>query len=225
MPTEIQLTNEVQIAFILVIGFIASVFFGIGFAKGRKRKLKLENQGEAKVRRVLTEYCKCSTAHLLNNITLQYKGGTTQIDHILVSQNGVLVIETKHYSGWIFANQNQRYWTQVIFKVKHKFLNPKFQNFKHVRAIQELLDFLPNDEVRGLVVFTGDAEFKTEIPDGVIHQHQLVTFIDEMRYASISENRVQFCVGRIEYKRFELSGKTDVEHQEYLNQKFGEAEK
>jgi hypothetical protein len=38
---------------------------------------------------------------------------------------------------------------------------------------------------------------------------------------ALSLNRVQFCVGRLEYMRLELTHKTDLEHQAYLTQKFG----
>lgn len=221
IPTEIQLTDEVNTTIALLVGVIVLVSFGIGFSKGRKRKRKIENQGEALVRKILTKYCKTSTAHVLNNVTLQYGGGTTQVDHILLSQNGILVIETKHYTGWIFANKHQKKWTQVVFKVKNTFQNPIFQNLKHVKATQQLLDYLPKNEISGLVVFTGDAEFKTEIPDGVIHSNKLLEFVDTMKLGSISENRVQFSVGRLECKRLELTGKTDIEHQEYLDRKFG----
>ena len=204
---------EIILAIVISLGF--------GFLLGRRRKKKKENQGEAAVRKVLTNHCKTSAAHVLNNITLEHGDGTTQIDHILVTQNGVLVIETKHYSGWLFANGEQKKWTQVIFKVKNKFQNPIFQNHKHVQAVQQLLDFIPKEQIQSLVVFTGDAEFKTEIPQGVIKLYHLNSYVDSIRFGSLTENRVQFCVGRLECKRFELSENTDIEHHEYLERKFG----
>ena len=124
-------------------------------------------------------------------------------------------------SGWLFANEKQKKWTQVIFKVKNKFQNPIFQNKMHVQAVQQLLDFIPKEQIQSLVVFTGDAEFKTEIPQGVIKLNHLNSYVDSIRFGSLTENRVQFCVGRLECKRFELSEKTDIEHQEYLERKFG----
>ena len=36
---------------------------------------------------------------LLKNVTLRTDNGTTQIEHIIVSQYGVFVIETKNYKG------------------------------------------------------------------------------------------------------------------------------
>jgi hypothetical protein len=39
----------------------------------------------------------------MNHVTIRMDDGTTQVDHILVSRFGVFVIETKHYTGWLFA--------------------------------------------------------------------------------------------------------------------------
>jgi len=41
--------------------------------------------------------------HVLRNVTLPTADGTTQIDHIIVSEYGVFVIETKNMKGWIFG--------------------------------------------------------------------------------------------------------------------------
>ena len=207
---------------ILIIIIVSFVF---GYLLGRRRIKKItykkENEGEAAVRKALINFCKESTAHVLNNITLEHGDGTTQIDHILITQNGIIVIETKHYSGWLFANEKQKHWTQVKFKFKNKFQSPIFQNKKHVQAVQKLLDFIPKEQIQSLVVFTGDAEFKTEIPYGVIKLNQLISYVDGIRVGSLTDNRVQFCVGRLECKRLELTAKTDIEHQEYLDTKFG----
>lgn len=218
---ELLLTTE-SLKAILIIGSLTVVFtFVIGFYLGRKRKNRKENEGEAAVRKLLTNYCRRSTAHLLNNITLKYGDGTTQVDHILLTQNGILVIETKKYTGWIFAHEKQKEWTQIIYKVKNRFQNPILQNRKHVRAVQKLLNFIPKEQVQGLVVFTGDATFKTEIPSNVIDLHQLEKYVDKIRLGSLAENMLQYCIGCLEYKRLELTEKTDIEHQNYLERKFG----
>lgn len=206
----------------ILLAFLLTFIFGYIF--GRRRNKRDEIEGEGAVRRALVKYCKTNKAHVLNNVTLSYRDGTTQIDHILITQNGILVIETKHYSGWLFANENHKHWTQVIFKVKNKFQNPIIQNKKHVNAVRQLLDFIPNDLVQSLVVFTGDAKFKTDIPHGVIKLNQLLPFVKDFRFGTLSENRVQFCVGRLECKRFEITSQTDIEHQAYLERKFGEVD-
>ncbi len=113
----------------------------------------------------------------MNHVTIQLDDGTTQVDHILISRFGVFVIETKDYNGWIFANATEETWTQVLFRRRFKFQNPIFQNKRHVRAVQGVLDFLPPGTVRSVVVFTGEAEFKTETPQGVTTISQLVEYL------------------------------------------------
>ena len=159
--------------------------------------------------------------HLLNHVTLRLKDETTQIDHILVSRFGIFVIETKDYKGWIFAGPNNPYWTQVLYRAKFKFRNPIRQNSRHVRAIQELLDFLPADTIQSVVVFTGDAEFKTDIPDGVFTLATFLRFIEARAMEVMSLNRAQFCVGRLETARLSISKATDVEHVQALRRRYG----
>lgn len=203
----------------IIIAFFLTFLFG--YIMGQRRKKQAEVQGEGAVRRKLVKYCKSSTAHVLNNVTLKYRDGTTQIDHILITQNGILVIETKHYSGWLFANENHKHWTQVLFKIKNKFQNPILQNKKHVNAVRKSLDFIPKEAIQSLVVFTGDAEFKTSIPNGVVDLSQLLNYVGQIHFGTLSENRVQFCVGRLECERFAITKQTDIEHQQYLERKFG----
>jgi len=159
----------------------------------------------------------------MNHITLKLGDGTTQVDHILVSRFGVFVIETKDYKGWIFANAKQANWTQVLFTRKFRFQNPIFQNLRHVRAVQELLDFISPDVIQSVVVFTGEAEFKTEVPHGVFGLLGFVEHIREQTVEVMSLNRVQFCVGRLETARLAITGETDIEHVQNLERRHGRA--
>lgn len=196
----------------------------IGFVIGRYRASRTggyQNRGEALVSHVLRTNFGPPDYHLMNHITLQMEDGTTQIDHILVSRFGVFVIETKDYKGWIFANAEQANWTQVLFRARFRFQNPIFQNRRHVRAVQGLLDFLPPGAIRPVVVFTGDAEFKTEVPPEVLHVSEVVHNLREQTVEIMSLNRVQFCVGRLETARLAISGDTDIEHAQSLERRHG----
>ena len=179
-----------------------------------------QNRGEASVRKTILAYFKPPNFHLLNNITLPVGDGTTQVDHILISTKGIFVIETKHYSGWIFGERKSRQWTQVLFKRKYRFQNPIHQNYKHLKTVQKLLDFLPENQIHSIVVFTGKAQFKTSIPSGVVYLNLLVKFLRDFQDDVISDNRLQFCVGRLECTRYAISSSTDVHHNAYLAKKF-----
>jgi len=201
---------------------VAPIFLVIGYLIGRRRRTRTQNQGERLVRNSLMSSFPSNTFHLLNNVTLPIANGTTQIDHVLVSTRGIFVIETKHYSGWIFGSANSRNWTQVIYKVKNSFQNPLRQNHLHLKTVEGILDFLPGEVFHSIVVFTGNAEFKTEKPTGVFFLDELLEYIDFFPDNVLSINRVAFSVGRIECARYQITEQTDVEHQLNLESRFGE---
>jgi hypothetical protein len=153
--------------------------------------------------------------HLIKDVTIPSKTGTTQIDHVIVSKFGLFVIETKNYKGWIFADAKDAKWTQVNFKQKHRFQNPLRQNYAHICALSELLD-LPKDKIIGVVCFMGDAKFKTGVPEGVYLEGRYVNHIESFQTELFSKNEVADLVQRIEAGRFERGFKTNREHVEQL---------
>jgi hypothetical protein len=211
-----HVTIELYVAIGLFVGFL------LGYWQRRVVYThNFQNYGEELAARTLQRHFKGDDYHLLNHVTLKHRGGTTQVDHILVSRFGVFVIETKDYTGWIFANAKHDTWTQVTFKDKFKFQNPIHQNYRHVQAVQQLLDFVPPTAVHSIVVFVGDAEFKTDLPAGVFTLPQLVQHLKGCTEELLSLNRVQFCVGRLETARLSISGETDLEHVQRLQRRYG----
>ncbi len=207
-----------------IVSFLSLIFLGIafGYIAGRYRKRAAENCGEARVRDSLAKYCQNKDAHVLSNITLRLEdGSTTQIDHILITTKGIFVIETKHYKGWIFAKANSKNWSQSLYYDKFRFQNPIHQNYKHVKVIQKTLDFMEPQCIHNIVVFSGEAVFKSAKPHNVFYLEELIPAIEQYPDGVLSLNRVQFCVGRLEYLRLALTHETDVEHQAYLTQRFG----
>ena len=202
-------------ALALTIGYV------FGRYHARYRTSNFQNSGEALVSRTIESNFNTPDYHLLNHITLTLEDGTTQIDHILVSRFGVFVIETKNYSGWIFANAKQATWTQVLFHKKFKFQNPIFQNMRHVNAVKNTLDFLQPSHIKSLVVFAGDAKFKTDVSTEVFTVSKLVKYLSSQNDEVMSLNRMQFCVGRLETARLAISGETDLAHVKSLESRHG----
>jgi hypothetical protein len=207
----------------LAIAFGIGFFFGGALLYGRARYRSYQNEGEALVLGAVRRYFPSSDFYLFNHVTLPLRNGTTQVDHILVSRFGVFVIETKHYSGWIFANPKQARWIQILYWRKSYFQNPIFQNLLHVKTVQSLLDFLPLECIHSAVVFTGNAEFKTAVPDGVYKLAEFIVHVRESTTKVMSQNRMQFCVGRIETARLAVSRQTDIEHVQSLERRHGAA--
>jgi hypothetical protein len=190
----------------LLVGLI------IGTIVGRQLLLR-HNLGEALVANTLE---RLNGLHvLINNVTLPTENGTTQIDHILITEAGIFIIETKHYTGWIFGDPRDHKWTQVIYRKKSHFQNPLMQNYGHIKTVQALFK-LPESAFVGVVVFTGDAEFKTDLGPNVILLDQLRGFIEQRREKVLDERQMAYVVGRIEMKRLGRSKETDEYHLNYV---------
>jgi hypothetical protein len=202
----------VSIIYIFLAGVVGLI---VGTAAGRKLLIN-ENRGEALVANTLQRLTRMNV--LLNNVTLTTESGTTQIDHILVTEAGLFVIETKHYTGWILGQPHDDYWTQVIYRKKSRFRNPLMQNYGHLKTVQSLFK-LPESAFIGVVVFTGDAEIKTNVGPNVIQLNQLLDFIEHRREPVLDERQMAYVVGRLEMKRLRRSLETDEYHLNYVRKK------
>ena len=104
---------------------------------------------------------------------------------------------------------------------KMRFQNPILQNDRHVLAVRAQLNFSPAEAVHSVVVFSGTAVLRTEVPPGVCSVESLVQFVSEHSKRIMSSDQLQLCVGRLDTARLALSGLTDVEHVESLARRFG----
>lgn len=157
----------------------------------------------------------------LNNITLQTANGTTQIDHIIVSKYGIFVIEAKNMAGWIFGDAKSAQWTQSLFGKKYRFQNPLHQNYRHTKALQEFLG-VDESKLISLVMFWGECEFKTPMPDNV-RCSGYISFIKRYTATLLSDAEVQQFVAAIQSgkmpKGFVKSFETRSAHLASLNQR------
>jgi len=121
-------------------------------------------KGMAGEKRVARRLQRLGLPCLHDIVTQAEDGSLTQIDHIALTAQGPLAIETKNFAGSIYGRQQDRDWTQALGKTKSRFQNPLRQNFKHTAALRSHL----GTEVQGLVVFVGTAKFPKGLPEGVV---------------------------------------------------------
>jgi predicted RNA-binding Zn-ribbon protein involved in translation (DUF1610 family) len=98
---------------------------------------------------------------VLHDVLIKTENGTSQIDHVVISPYGLLVIETKNYKGWIYGKEESDYWTQVIYKGKFKFRNPIKQNWGHICALKAVLPDYKDVPFHSIIVIAGSAAMKT----------------------------------------------------------------
>lgn len=175
--------------------------------------------GEYKVRRWLARDLDPQHYHCAHNITLRLAdGSTTQIDHVVASPFGVFVLETKHLQGWIFGSEKQPTWTQTIYRHRSSFQNPLRQNWRHIKALEEVLQ-VPLAQLHSVVVFTGDCHFKTAMPDCVTQGRDCVAYIQRHTETVLTAAQVAQCVQTLSQQRLQATRATHQAHVAHLSER------
>lgn len=172
-------------------------------------------RGEVLVKFAARLRLPAETYHAIHNVTLPTPDGTTQIDHIFVSRFGIFVVETKNMRGWIFGGESQAQWTQKIFRESFKFQNPLRQNYKHVKALEMVLD-VPPAAIHSVVVFAGECAFKSPMPANVTRGAGYITYIKSFSEPVLSEPQVRRAVSQILISRLEPTRETHRQHVQRL---------
>lgn len=107
--------------------------------------------------------------YVLHNLYVpKVDGGSSEVDVVLVCTKGIFVFESKNYAGWIFGDDEHKYWTVTLYAgkdwigfkqtEKHKFYNPIWQNNSHIRNLKKVLgNTVP---MISIVVFSDRCELK-----------------------------------------------------------------
>lgn len=200
----------------LVIVFVIGVVVAFLYLRSPSYKGAV---GEARVNSSLQSNLNALEYHVLTDLTLPARGGTTQVDHIVLSRNGIFVVETKNMSGWIFGDADQARWTQVFRRQKFQFQNPLRQNYKHIKVVQDLLG-IEAQQLHNVVVFAGSAEPKTNMPANVLWDtRELSNYIRSKQNAYFSDDQLRTFTERLNNTALESSRETTRAHVEHVKTK------
>ncbi len=155
--------------------------------------------GEHKIARKLRLYVKDGAVVLRNIYIPKEDEETTEIDILMIDKTGIYVIESKNYSGWIYGDRNQQYWTQTI-KRKYKitrtqFYNPVLQNKNHIKWLKLLVEKELGYNINpiSLVVFSNYCNLKNVIINDnvrVIYLKELLFELDKQDITLLSEEQI-----------------------------------
>ena len=97
---------------------------------------------------------------ILRNVYVPKDNGeTSEIDLLYITKKGILVFESKNYSGWIFGDEKSQKWTMMLpNKEKHSFYNPIKQNQTHIKWLRSYI----GEEIPlfSIIVFSERCELK-----------------------------------------------------------------
>lgn len=208
----------IALVLILVISAAFGLLAGSGKTKPARRRKNKGDIGESRIS-ILNESGLDENHIGLDNVLIPLPdGGTTQIDHIVVSPYGLYIIETKNMGGWIYGNEYDSQWTQVLYKQKYTFQNPLRQNYKHCQVIASALS-LDNSLIHSVIVFIGDSEFKTPLPANVLNGGTAyLNYIKQPREARIPLPELPRLIAAIQKLRLENSAENHTRHIAHIEQ-------
>ncbi|HET6630390.1 MAG TPA: nuclease-related domain-containing protein [Woeseiaceae bacterium] len=96
--------------------------------------------------------------------------GEIQIDHLLLTSSGLLIVDVKEVSGNVFGSDKMQDWTVINSERRFTFANPQPALFDRVAAVREIVRQVP---VAGRILFLDGAAFTKGVPS-------LVCTIDEL---------------------------------------------
>jgi hypothetical protein len=151
------------ILFLLIIG-ILYFLFSMLTSNASNQDILNQQKGERAEINLVKILIKASISPkvIFHNLYIINGKYSTQIDVVILTKAGIIVFEVKDYSGWIFGNGKNKYWTQVLSygKQKYRFYNPVMQNNKHIKDLKKQLLQFKNIPFYSIIVFSGDCKLK-----------------------------------------------------------------
>lgn len=168
------------------------------------------SEGEQKVSSILVDLP--DDYYVFNGVLLRnWKGDTTQIDHIVVSKYGIFVIETKNYCGKVYGSEKHEQWS-VYYRGNakdYKLYNPVMQNEAHKKMLKGILSKYGDVHCYSVIAFSDAAVLKVSVESAVVTNFRyLKDVITEHDVVLLSEKQVAAIIDTIENVR--LDGNKEV---------------
>jgi hypothetical protein len=97
--------------------------------------------------------------------------GEIQIDHLLLTANGLLVVDVKNVTGNVFGSDKMQDWTVISSDRRFTFANPQPALFDRIAAVREIVRQVP---VTGRILFLEGAQFTKGVPSLVCTTDELL---------------------------------------------------
>lgn len=177
---------------IVIIFFVIILFISLflSLSNGEDQKRIAGKEGELQAKKLLNHYLNENDL-LLNNVNISIHGRNTELDYVVINNNGVFIFEVKNFSGKLVGNEDDQYWNKYKISRGNKeyikeIRNPIKQLKREIYLLKEYLKYYGVDLwIEGYVLFVNmnspvESEYtvndKSEIDD-ILHlrRNQVLT--------------------------------------------------
>lgn len=179
-----------QIIVIIFFVIILFIFLLLSLSNGEDQKRIAGKEGGLQAKKILNHYLNENDL-LLNNLNISIHGRNTELDYVVINNNGVFIFEVKNFSGQLVGDEDDQYWNK--YKISRgnkeyikKIRNPIKQLKREIYLLKEYLKYYGVDLwIEGYVLFVNmnspvESEYtvndKSEIDD-ILHlrRNQVLT--------------------------------------------------
>ena len=179
-----------QITVIIFFIIILFIFLFLSLSNGEDQKRIAGKEGELQAKKILNHYLNENDL-LLNNVNISIHGRNTELDYVVINNNGIFIFEVKNFSGKLVGNEDDQYWNKYKISSGNKeyikeVRNPIKQLKREIYLLKEYLKYYGVDLwIEGYVLFVNmnspvESEYtvndKNEIDD-ILHlrRNQVLT--------------------------------------------------
>ena len=102
--------------------------------------------------------------------------GEIQIDQLLLTSKGLLIVDIKDVQGTVFGSDKMQDWAVISQERRFTFSNPQPMLFDRIAAVRQIVREVP---VAGRLLFLDGAEFTKGVPGLVCTLEELVSEFGE----------------------------------------------
>lgn len=179
-----------QIIVIIFFVIILFIFLLLSLSNDEDQKRIAGKEGELQAKKILNHYLNENDL-LLNNVNISIHGRNTELDYVVINNNGVFIFEVKNFSGQLVGDEDDQYWNKYKISRGNKeyikeIRNPIKQLKREIYLLKEYLKYYGVDLwIEGYVFFVNmnspvESEYtvndKSEIDD-ILHlrRNQVLT--------------------------------------------------
>lgn len=107
--------------------------------------------------------------------------GEILIDHLLLTAQGLLIIDVKDVEGTVFGSDKMEDWTVISADRRYTFCNPQPALYDRIAAVRQIIRQVP---VAGRILFLDGADFSKGMPGLVCNLDGLVDEFGEQDKAA-----------------------------------------
>ncbi len=130
------------------------------------------------------------------NVPLEFKKQRTELDQFIMSQYGIVIVETKSYSGKLFGHENDQQWTYIKHLPKGKTQTTKIKNplMQLEREIYILTRILKKEHIDIPIigyVYLIKGECEVETQQLFTNNDKLLSAIQSHKNKVLSKNQIK----------------------------------